>query len=221
MHVENDYDRSMVKNKFTLRLKGKTIVIIDWANVYGWRSQTNGVTDPKKLYKYLNGYREISFIHFYYGLDKHPKSKTFLQEMKRIGYTVISKEVKYIPVSLDTSHFKKIFREMKSSLILIKGIKTKDLEKVLKILERKIMRRKCDFDIEIAMDVYKHMDEVDTFVFFSGDGDFAPLFEFLISKGKQVIVVFEKGHLGREIIHLNKKLFLCPIKNIPSIARRA
>lgn len=62
---------------------------------------------------------------------------------------------------------------------------------------------------------------IETFIFFSGDGDFAPLINFLASKRKQVIVVFGEGHLGKEIAKLGKKVFLCSIKNIPPIARGA
>lgn len=207
-----------MNNSFRLRLKNKTAVFIDWANVYGWHRHT---VDPKKLYKYLKTYKEVSNISFYFGLDKHPKSKTFLENMKRVGFTVVTKDVKYIPVSLDTSHFKHTIREIKDSLASLENIKAKDLEKILKMLDRKIMRRKCDFDIEIVMDVYRLLDKTDTFIFFSGDGDFAPLIDFLVNKRKQVIVVFGEGHLGKEIAKLNRKVFLCSIKNIPPIARGA
>jgi len=208
----------MVKSSFKLNLKGKTAVFIDWANVYGWRGYK---VDPKKLYKYLKAYRQVLDIRFYFGLDKHPKSRSFLESMKRIGFTVITKEVKYIPVSLDTSHFKQTFKEIKDSLTEAKGIAPKDLKKLLGILDQKIIRRKCDFDIEIAMDVYPLLETAETFIFFSGDGDFAPLINFLANKRKQVIVVFGEGHLGKEIAKLGKKVFLCSIKNIPPIARGA
>lgn len=208
----------MGKYQFRLKLKGKTAVFIDWANVHGWRGHK---VNPNKLYKYLKTYKEISETRFYYGLDMHPKSKAFLKNMNSIGFKVVTKEVKYIPVSLDTSYFRPATKEIKDSLLRIKGIHTKDLKKLLKILDRKIMRRKCDFDIEIAMDVYYFLDKMDTFIFFSGDGDFAPLMEFLIKKHKQIIVVFQEGHLGKEITKLGKRLFLCSLKNIPLIAQGA
>lgn len=208
----------MIKSSFRLKLRGKAAVFIDWANVYGWRGQK---VNPKKLYAYLKTYKEISEICFYFGLDIHPKSKAFLKKMQSIGFTVVTKEVKYIPVSLDTSHFRRNIREIKDSLSAIKGVHPEDMKKLLTILDRKIMRRKCDFDIEIAMDVYRLLDAMDTFLFFSGDGDFAPLIEFLTKKRKQVIVVFKEGHLGKEVARLGRTLFLCSLKNIPSIARGA
>jgi uncharacterized LabA/DUF88 family protein len=74
--------------------------------------------------------------------------------------------------------------------------------------EQLIRKRKCDFDIEICMSVYKALDEgIQSFIFFSGDGDFAPMYRYLISKGKQVVVVYAKKHVGREIWDIQEGLF--------------
>lgn len=82
------------------------------------------------------------------------------------------------------------------------------LVKYIRIKETKIKQRKCDFDIEICMSVYECLEKnFDSFIFFSGDGDFAPMYEYLVKKRKQVIVVFEQGHLGREVYNVNKGLY--------------
>lgn len=193
---------------FKLKLKGKTMVFIDWANVYGWTKSLKKEVNPQKLYKYLKNYKEIKQIYLYYGEDKHPKSKEFLIMVKKIGFNVVSKDVKYIPVSLDSSHFKNLAREIKSSLASIKKLKAQDVEKILQILNRKVLRRKCDFDMEISIDAHKSVTEnVEAFLFFSGDGDFAPLYKFLINLHKQVIVIYAHGHMGKEIYQIKKGIF--------------
>jgi uncharacterized LabA/DUF88 family protein len=79
-----------------------------------------------------------------------------------------------------------------------------------------IKKRKCDFDIEICMSVYECLaKKYDSFIFFSGDGDFAPLYTCLISHHKQVIVVYTKGHIGREIWEIKKGLFKIQIDQLP------
>jgi len=159
--------------KQTLTLNGKTVVFVDWANVYNWKKSFKKEIDSRKIFKHLKSYKEIKDINFYYGLDKHPKSKKFLKEIKKIGYTLHTKDVKYI-----------------------------------KIEDTDILQRKCDFDIEICMSVYECLEkDFRTFIFFSGDGDFAPVYEYLIKKNKQVIVVFEHGHLGKEIWDIKKGVF--------------
>lgn len=193
---------------FSLKLKGKTAVFIDWANVYGWTRSLKREIDPKKLFKELKRYPKIKEIDFYCGLDKHHKSKEFLIDCQRIGFNVVSKEVKYIPISLDSSHFKNLTKEVKNSLTSIKNLNARDIEKILQILSRKVLRRKCDFDMEIGIDTHKAIQGAfETFVFFSGDGDFAPLYRLLIGLHKQVIVIFAHGHMGKEIYQIKKGIF--------------
>lgn len=72
-----------VRDKFKLRLRGKTCVFIDWANVYGWKDELKGVVDPKKLFDYLRTYREIKQIRFYFGRDKNKRSTRFLNDINR------------------------------------------------------------------------------------------------------------------------------------------
>lgn len=193
---------------FKLKLRGKTAVFIDWANVYGWRKSLKREVSSQKLFKYLKSYKEIKEINFYFGVDRHLKSKEFLSKVKKIGFNVVSKDVKYIPVSLDSSHFKNVAREIKTSLASINNLKAQDIERILQILTRKVLRRKCDFDMEISIDAHKAItDNFETFLFFSGDGDFAPLYKFLINLHKQVIVIFAHGHMGKEIYQIEKGIF--------------
>ena len=93
----------MVKSSFKLKLKGKTAVFIDWANVYGWKKSLRQEVDPTKLYKYLKIYKETETIYFCFGTDKHPKSKKQIFQAKRLGYKIITKPVKYILCLLYTS----------------------------------------------------------------------------------------------------------------------
>ena len=110
------------------------------------------------------------------------------------------------------------------------AITTKPVKYILEaeIDDKKIYRRKCDFDMEICIDVHEALQkDIRSFIFFTGDGDFAPLYQKLIRSGKQVIVVYSPGHLGREIWEMKKGIFkveierLMALKNVPPIARGA
>lgn len=166
----------MKKSPLVLRLKGKTAVFIDWANVYGWRKSLKREVDPEKVYKYLSSYKEIKRISLYFGTDKHPKSKSFLQKVKKIGYRLVTKPVKYILIA--------------------------------EVEGQKLYRRKCDFDMEACIDVHELLKEnYESFIFFTGDGDFEPLYRLLIELKKQVIVIYAHGHLGREIWGMKHGIF--------------
>ncbi|MBU4480199.1 NYN domain-containing protein [Patescibacteria group bacterium] len=161
----------MNKNQI-LKLKGRTMVFIDYANVYGWRKNLKKEINLKSLFEYLTGYNEILEINFYYGKDNNGKSEEFLKDIQKIGYHINTKPVKHI-----------------------------------KIEGTDICQRKCDFDLEIGLDCFEELDSFDGFVFFTGDGDFATLYERLIKKGKQIIVIYTKGHLGKEVWLMKKGIF--------------
>ena len=94
---------------------------------------------------------------------------------------------------------------------------TKPVKYILagEVSEQKIFVRKCDFDMEVCIDVHRLLKEgFESFIFFTGDGDYAPLYQMLINLRKQVIVVYTKGHLGREIWEMKRGIFKVELKNI-------
>jgi len=71
--------------------------------------------------------------------------------------------------------------------------------------------RKCDFDLEIGLDCFERLDKFTGFIIFSGDGDFATLYERLIKIRKQVIVIYMYGSLGREVWNIKRGIFKASI----------
>jgi hypothetical protein len=133
---------------FRLKLRGKTGVFIDWANVYRWRDHLGGYeVDPKMLHKYL---------------------KVYYDEANK----------------------------------------------------KWIERRKCDFDLEIGLDAFEAMEEYQSFVFFSGDGDYATLYKRLIERRKQVIVVYAHGSLGREVWKMTKGIYKVSVERFEGILKK-
>lgn len=97
------------------------------------------------------------------------------------------------------------------------AITTKPVKYILEteIDGKKIYRRKCDFDIEMCINVHEALEKgIRSFIFFTGDGDFAPLYEKLIRLGKQVIVVYSPGHLGKEVWVMKRGVFKVEIKSL-------
>lgn len=107
------------KKLFRLRLKGKTAVFVDWANVYRWRDSLKKDIDLKKLFDYLKTYSEIKELSFYFGTDTHPASKEQIRQAQKIGFRVVTKPVKYLPRKTDEG---KIFWERKCDFDLEIGL---------------------------------------------------------------------------------------------------
>ena len=167
-----------------LKLRGNCVAYLDWANIHGWSKSLKRDVDPEKLFGYLKSYSQIRKTNLYFGTDKHPKSRAFIRQAKNIGFQVTTKPVKYITVFDETA-------------------------------KKKFKFRKCDFDMETCIDVHRDLGGgVESFVFFTGDGDFEPLYKLLIGKQKQVIVVYMYGHLGREIFKLKRGIFKVSIETL-------
>jgi hypothetical protein len=118
------------------KLKGKTLVCIDWANVYGWFVDLGWRIDPQKLFKYLTSYPEITDILFYYGKDSTAESAKFLQQIKNIGFTLRTKDVKMVPINLDKSHFKRIFHQIQLLLEKAKAANSQMSNKLYDLMRR-------------------------------------------------------------------------------------
>ena len=166
-------------------------------------------TSSKKVTLKLNGKATV-FVDWanVYGwkksLKKEPNPKAIFRTLKK--YENIFETNFYFGTDNNP--------QSKNFLRTIKNIGYKLITKPVKhifvaeVNGQKIYRRKCDFDMEICMDVYKALEnKFDSYIFFSGDGDFEPLYKMLVKLRKQVIVIYAKGHLGKEIWELDTGVF--------------
>ena len=58
---------------------------------------------------------------------------------------------------------------------------------------------KCNFDVEITMDMLTKIQKYDTVVLFSGDSDFALLLKYLKTKNKKIVIVCTRKGMSREL----------------------
>jgi len=84
--------------------------------------------------------------------------------------------------------------------------------KVIKLRSR-VLDRKANFDVEIAIDALLLLQRYRTMVLFSGDSDLAYLVDVLRKKGKRVVVVSGRYHIAKELIKAcNKYLDLTKLR---------
>lgn len=186
-----------------LKLRGRTVVVIDYANMKSWLAQMGYFIDLEVLYKYLKGFSETERIYFYYGTDpKNPKSNNFIQKVRQFGYNVTTKPVQYISISLLDLLNKPGNKQMIDALNettrsqLISNIKDLNKQGI------KLTLPKCNLDVEITKDLMLFMDSFDTLVFFSGDSDFVEILKFLRGKEKNIIIVCTRRFLSGELFRV-------------------
>ncbi len=157
----------MEKEEFKFKLRDRTLVMIDWANVYGWfsypksRNYLGWEIDPKRLFDYLTTYKEINDKRLYHGVEVgNKRSEDFGLEIESIGFTFIKKEVKWVPVYLnEENHFKMV---VKNLFDVLDGIKTTNSDTSNKLYELRIKIKSLLADREPDFDVDDLIEKLDS-----------------------------------------------------------
>lgn len=162
--------------------KNRTIVIVDFSNVERWKDSLSWTIDIHKLADLIKNfsYGKQPLRRFYYGSDYGPKESS--QELLPWSKTMLTKASMY--------RFEVVTKRVKymPSTTNPHGYDVK-----------------CDFDVEMALDLIKERDNYDTIVLFSGDGDLACVLDYLHAEyGKESHVFGARYHVGREIIDAHK-----------------
>lgn len=156
----------------------RTIVIIDFGNVEKWKDSLGwrvGIQELAKLVKNLSlGHRFLR--RFYYGADYGPDEKSTL--LTRWSSSILERAK-------------------------INGFEV--VQKRVKYIHDKSnqygFQKKCDLDVEMAVDLIQERDNYDTIFLFSGDGDLVRAIQYLHDTyNKESFVFCARGHIGRELV---------------------
>lgn len=85
------------KSKLKINLKGKTAVFIDVSNIYYSQQTLGWEIDYQKVIKFFQLETKTVFAYFYSGIvSKNKRQQKFFARMRKFGYRVKTKEVKWI-----------------------------------------------------------------------------------------------------------------------------
>lgn len=157
--------------------KDRTIVIVDFGNVEKWKHSLHwqvGIQELANLVKNF-AYGKRFLRRFYYGSDYGPKETSNTMETWSNGI---------------------ITRANMNSLEVI----TKRVKYIHSADNVHGFEKKCDLDVEMAVDLIKERDNYDTIVLFSGDGDLMYAIKYLHEQyDKDCLVFGARDHVGREV----------------------
>ncbi|MFH1859218.1 MAG: NYN domain-containing protein [Patescibacteria group bacterium] len=207
---------------------GKTRVYIDYANVRPWSEKLEWHIDLKRLKQFLDSFNTIESVNFYNGyLEGDKRSEKEKTEVENNRYVLRTKPVKIMNFSIDVSSIPKdstIFLNqfIRRSLLRKYEINTieylnNEFKKMNKKGEFFIQDRKCNFDVEIGVDMLidSERNNAETFVLWSGDSDFADSIEKLMSAGKKVVLFATARKVSKELSALvSKGLMIFDIQKI-------
>ncbi len=218
-------DRMPTVQKVDGLFVGKTNTYIDFANVRPWSEKLKWHVSPNRLKQFLKSFESVGSIKWYQGeLVGDPHSREEIKKLERCKYEIRTKSVKIMKLPIDVSSISLqspdlLKKFMRKSLLRKYSIETVEfLNNKFKEMNAQgiysIEDRKCNFDVEIGTDmrIDDLRDNVDTFVLWSGDSDFADPIKSLLVNGKKVVLFATAGRVSRELNALVKEgLFIFDI----------
>lgn len=158
--------------------EAKTYIFIDAENIRNSVSSlANNFTDLNytALYDYFTKKKGAEKIYIYVGIENGDQIKEAkFKALKKLGYTVYSKEVQ-------------AYKQQPS----YSGIDCPQCSHHFVKRFDKPDKKKANCDADMTLDIVRHgcMNEYDEIIVFTGDGDFARVFEHVVDKlGKKVTV---------------------------------
>jgi uncharacterized LabA/DUF88 family protein len=161
--------------------KDRTIAIVDFSNVTHWEDNLGWEIGIKELKDLIKHFTAKQFLRrFYYGSDFGEKDES---EVLTAWSEMIINKARMNSFEICTKR--------------VKYIKDKNYKKGFV--------KKCDLDVEMAVDLIKEKNNYDNIVVFSGDGDLSYVLKFLKeSHGKKSYVFAARNHLGKELVDCMK-----------------
>ncbi|MDP3043111.1 MAG: NYN domain-containing protein [bacterium] len=192
----------------------KTRVYIDYANVRPWSEKLGWHIELKRLKQFLDSFDTIEAVNFYNGyLAGNERSEKEKTEAENSKYFLRTKPVKIMKFSINASRVpldstalldrfirRALLRKYEVGTIEYLNERFKDMNKKGEYF---IEDRKCNFDVEIGVDMLLDCERnsAEIFVLYSGDSDFSDPVEKLICQVLKIL--YHLGHSIKETFLIN------------------
>lgn len=202
-----------IKNKFIVRSdyldwinkETSIFVYLDLTNMFHWQDVLGWKFRIEDVICQLFIFQNIKEIKIYYGFNPRDKknSEAFHNRIKKTGAILKTKSMKFIPKII----WEGMFFQRKTLTLFDGGVKNK-IQELIDELQKSgmfIEEPKCNFDVEIAMDMLDDTEKFTAVLLFSGNSDlYAPL-QRLKVKGKKIAVVGVRGRVANELNDIKDK----------------
>lgn len=181
------------------------IAYLDLSNMFHWQDTLKWGFSAYCLIDQLLSIKQMKEVRVYYGLNERDqkKSERFHQRLREKRAILVSKPVKWIKKEITKNLFVK-----PSTLNLLDHNAHSKLDEFIDYLYQqriKIEEPKCNFDVEMALDILDAAEKVSGIFLFSGDSDLHEPLERLKLKGKNIYVFGVRGQVSRELLNTCSK----------------
>lgn len=163
--------------------KERTLIVVDFGNVEKWKHSLGWKVGIKELGQLVKNFSigKRFLRRFYYGSD-------YGQNENNHNLTGWSRSVLE---KADMNTFEVV---------------TKRVKYIHDCNNKSGFEKKCDLDVEMAIDLVKERENYDTIILFSGDGDIMHAVKYVHDEYKKECYVFgARNHVGREVFDAQKE----------------
>jgi uncharacterized LabA/DUF88 family protein len=204
---QNILNKFIVREDYLEWINKETIIfayldltnMFHWQDILGWKFRIEDVI--KQLFYFPN----IKEVKIYYGLNPRDEknSEAFHNRIKKTGAILKTKPMKFIPKTIEEG----MFFQRKTLTLFDGGVKKKIYELISELQKSGIVieESKCNFDVEITMDMLDDIEKFTAVMLFSGDSDLKEPLERLKVKGKKIGVVGVRGIVAKELHNIKDK----------------
>ncbi len=196
--VRADY-LEWIKNQAAICVYLDLTNMLHWQGVLGWKFRIEDVISQ------LLSFSNIKEIKVYYGLNGRDikNSKAFHNRIKKAGAIMRTKPMKFIVKTVD----ERLFFQQKTITLFDGQVKQKIKELIIELQNSGLIieEPKCNFDVEMAMDMLDDADKMSAILLFSGDSDLLGPLERLRVKGKKIGIVGVRGQTAGELHRVKNK----------------
>jgi len=197
----SDFIRLLETNKET-----SIIAILDLSNMFHWQDTLKWNFSIYAVIEQLLAIKHLKEVRVYYGLNDYEleKSKNFHRRLRECGAILVTKPVKWIKKSISKELFVK-----SSTLNQFDDDAHAKLDEFITYLQEKqlyIEEPKCNFDVEMSLDILDSADRISGLLLFSGDSDLREPVERLKLWGKRTYVFGVRNQVSRELISSCERL---------------
>jgi len=206
---QNILNRFIVREDYLDWIGKETSIIayLDLTNMFHWQDVLGWKFRVEDIIKQLLSFPNIKEVKVYYGLNPRDRknSEAFHERIKKVGAILPNppKEMKFVRKVISED----MFFQRRTMSLFDGQIKNKIREFVGWLLGSGIVieESKCNFDVEMTMDMLDDAEKVTAVLLFSGDSDmYAPL-ERLKVKGKHLSIVGVRGKVATELHRIEDK----------------
>ena len=186
-----------VKNKFIVRKdylewinkETSIFVYLDLTNMFHWQDTLGWKFRMEDVIEQLFTFSSIKEIKVYYGINKRDEknSKAFHNRIKKTGAILRPnppKEMKFIKKDINEGLF-----FQRRTMTIFDGLIKNKIQELIDELQKSgiiIEEPKCNFDVEMTMDMLDDIEKFTAVLLFSGDSDMLAPLERLKVRGKKI-----------------------------------